>query len=197
MAASSGDDPAVAEAVRAVLAGDQDAFVVIVRHYQGAIRTLATVLLRDPQAALEVTEDVLVRAWQRLKSYDPTRPLKPWLLGITHHVASDYQRQRSRHIQNERSYAARVGSRSAQEQPLDVLLADEQSRMLWQWIDALPAGERVAVVLYYREGLSVEEVADSLGVSRGTVKTSLFRARKHLRTRMQGPGKNTLENHAL
>jgi RNA polymerase sigma factor (sigma-70 family) len=114
---SSWSDPAVVEAVRAVLAGKNDAFVVIVRHYQGAIRTLATVILRDPQAALEVTEDVLVRAWRGLKSYDPTRPLKAWLMGITHRVASDYQHQRAGRIRKERSYAAQTDLRPAQERP--------------------------------------------------------------------------------
>jgi RNA polymerase sigma-70 factor (ECF subfamily) len=191
---SIGNDPAVVEAVRAVLGGDNEAFAVIVRQYQGAIRTVATVILRDPQAALEVTEEVLVRVWQGLKSYDSTRSLKAWLMGITHRVASDYQQQRAGRARKERGYA-QTGVRPAPEQPLDALLADERSRMLWQMVDGLPAGERVAIVLFYREGLSVEQVADTLGVSPGTVKTSLFRARKHLHAMMQGPERNCLESY--
>ena len=78
----SGPDPAVVDAVRAVLAGDHDAFALIVRQFQSAILTLATVILRDRQAAMEVTEEVYVRAWRGLKSFDQTRPIKPWLMGI-------------------------------------------------------------------------------------------------------------------
>ena len=178
-------DPAVTDAVRAVLAGRQEEFAVIVRQYQSAIMTLATVLLRDRQAATEVTQEVFVRAWRGLKTFDQTRPMKAWLLGIAYHAASDYRRERTIRAKRERTTAAQDGWQSTQAQPLDVLIASERSRTLWKLIDALPLGEQLAVILFYREGLSVEHVAQSLGVSPGTVKTSLFRARKRLHTMMQ------------
>jgi RNA polymerase sigma-70 factor (ECF subfamily) len=194
MTASHNSDPdaAVVDAVRAVLAGDNDAFAAIVRQFQSVILTLATVILRDRAAALEVTQEVFVRAWQRLRSFDQTRPMKPWLIGIAYRVASDYQRERATRAAKERSSVAQSDTRTTQEQPLDALIADEQSRMLWKLVDSLPPGEQIAVLLFYREGLSVEQVAHSLGVSPGTVKTSLFRARKHLHTMMQRPGMNSL-----
>jgi RNA polymerase sigma factor (sigma-70 family) len=185
---NSDPDPAVVAAVRAVLAGDNDAFAVIVRQFQSAIMTLATVILHDRQAAMEVTQDVFVRAWRGLKSFDQTRPMKAWLIGITYRAASDYQRQQATRARKERDSVAQADLRAGPEQPLDALIADEQSRMLWKLVDSLPRGEQVAVVLFYREGLSVERVAEAMGVSPGTVKTSLFRARKHLRTMMQRPG---------
>jgi RNA polymerase sigma-70 factor (ECF subfamily) len=184
----SGIDPAVVDALRAVLAGDNDAFALIVRQFQSAILTLVTVILRDRQAALEVAQEVFVRAWRRLKSFDQTRPIKPWLMGIAYRVASDYKREQATRAAKERSSAAPGNLRTTQEQPLDALIADEQGRMLWKLVDSLPPGEQMAVVLFYREGLSVEQVAQSLGVAPGTVKTSLFRARKHLHAMMQRPG---------
>ena len=174
--------------VRAVLAGDNDAFAVVVRQFQSAIMTLVTLILRDRQAAMEVTQDVFVRAWRGLKSFDQTRPMKAWLMGIAYRVASDYQRQQATRAKKTRDAVAQGVPRSGQEQPLDALIADEQSRILWKLVDSLPPGEQIAVVLFYRDGLSVEQVAASMGVSPGTVKTSLFRARKHLHTMMQRPG---------
>lgn len=187
---NSESDPAIAEAVRAVLAGDKDAFAVIVRRFQGAILTLAAVILHDREAAREVAQEVFVRAWRGLKSFDQTRSMKGWLMGIAYRVASDYQRERAVRTAKERSTAAQGDLRTREEYPLDALIADEQSRALWKLVESLPPGERIAVVLFYREGLSVEQVAKSLGVSPGTVKTSLFRARKHLHTMMQRPGTN-------
>jgi RNA polymerase sigma-70 factor (ECF subfamily) len=183
-------DPGVVEAVRAVLAGDNDAFAVIVRRFQGAILTLATVILRDREAAMEVTQEVFVRAWRGLKSFDQTRSMKAWLMGIAYRVVWDYQRERATRATKERCALGQGDLRTRQEQPLDALIADEQSRALWKLVESLPPGEQVAVMLFYREGLSVEQVAQSLGVSSGTVKTSLFRARKHLHTMMQKPGMN-------
>ena len=64
------------------------------------------------------------------------------------------------------------------------MIADESSLRLWEAVAALPSGERSAVVLYYREGMAVRDIARALGVTTGTIKTLLFRARKHLRVRL-------------
>jgi RNA polymerase sigma-70 factor (ECF subfamily) len=64
---------------------------------------------------------------------------------------------------------------------LDVLIADERDRQLWQAVAALSSGERTAVILYYRQNMTVDEIATAVGVSTGTVKTLLFRGRQKLR----------------
>ena len=73
----------------------------------------------------------------------------------------------------------RVSDRSADD-PAQVLMADEAARRLWGAVRALPAGQRAAIVLYYRDGLDTRSVAEVMGVSTGTVKTLLFRARRRL-----------------
>jgi RNA polymerase sigma-70 factor (ECF subfamily) len=60
-------------------------------------------------------------------------------------------------------------------------VAQDEGRRLWRLVARLPLGERTALVLHYRQELSVNEVAAALGVTTGTVKTLLFRARRHLR----------------
>lgn len=55
---------------------------------------------------------------------------------------------------------------------------------MWQAVSALPSGERTAVILHYRQGLSVAEIAAALGVTAGTIKTQLFRARRNLRMKL-------------
>jgi RNA polymerase sigma-70 factor (ECF subfamily) len=67
---------------------------------------------------------------------------------------------------------------------LAALIADERGRRLWQAVSALPSGERTAVILYYRDELAVGDIARALGVTAGTIKTLLFRARRHLRGQM-------------
>jgi RNA polymerase sigma-70 factor (ECF subfamily) len=65
--------------------------------------------------------------------------------------------------------------------PLDDVIADEDARHLWRAVSALSSGQRTAVMLHYRQDLSVKDVAGALGVTAGTVKTLLFRARQALR----------------
>ena len=69
----------------------------------------------------------------------------------------------------------------ARDDPLGTVIADEESRRLWDAVQGLPGGERAAVLLFYRQELKIREAARLLGVSSGTVKTLLFRARRHLR----------------
>jgi RNA polymerase sigma-70 factor (ECF subfamily) len=58
---------------------------------------------------------------------------------------------------------------------------------LWRSVAALPSGERTAAFLYYRDELSVREIALALGVTPGTIKTLLFRARRRLREMLDVP----------
>ena len=61
---------------------------------------------------------------------------------------------------------------------------------------ALPSGERTAVILHYRQGLTVAEIASALGVSSGTVKTQLYRARRSLRPKLPGPHASVVSGYS-
>ena len=76
-------------------------------------------------------------------------------------------------------------SRARHAAALTALIADERSRGLWQAVAALTSGERTAVMLYYRDEMAVRDIARALGVTTGTIKTLLFRARRHLRERLE------------
>ena len=64
------------------------------------------------------------------------------------------------------------------------LVAGERRRELWDAVASLSSGERTAVMLFYRDEMAVGDVARALGVTTGTIKTLLFRARRHLRERL-------------
>ncbi len=74
--------------------------------------------------------------------------------------------------------------------PLQGMIAEDRARRLWLAVESLTTRERVVVVLFYQQELTVREVADNLGVSTGTVKTLLFRARRRLRSMLQNQGEN-------
>jgi RNA polymerase sigma-70 factor (ECF subfamily) len=70
--------------------------------------------------------------------------------------------------------------------PLARLIDDEAKRGMWQEISALSSGERTVVVMFYQDEMRVNDIARALGVTPGTVKTLLFRARRRLRLALEG-----------
>jgi RNA polymerase sigma-70 factor, ECF subfamily len=178
------DAEEVRAAVRAVRRGDRDAFARIVTLYQRRVFGLALMMTRDPSGAEDIAQDAFVRAFVHLAAYDEGRPFYPWISTIVVRLAQNWLVRRARTRARE-DVGIEVDpdrtSAHAAVDPLDDLIADESERALWREVAALPAGERTAVILYYRQNMSVRDIAHALGVTGGTVKTLLFRARQRLR----------------
>ncbi len=178
----------IVDAVNAVRAGDVQAYATIVARFQGSLMTLCAAILQDRQAADELAQDVFVKAYQRLDTFDVQQPMKPWLVKIAYRLAQQQWRKQAREVTRQEAAATILQQNRGDSIPGDRLVADEQSEMLWQVVRALPMAQRTAVVLYYRENLTVKQVAGAMGVSSGTVKTHLFRARTQIRVKLQDMG---------
>ncbi len=178
----------IIDAVHTIRAGDVQAYATIVRQFQGSIMTLCTAMLRDRQAAEELAQDVFVQAFRRLDAFDVRRPMKPWLVKIAYRLAQQRWRRQANEAVRQRAVAGLVRQDHSDVQPGDGLRADEQAESLWQAVYALSEAQRTAVVLYYRENLKVEDVAEAMGIASGTVKTHLFRARRQLHADLQARG---------
>jgi len=168
-------------AVLAVRAGNAESFSTLVRKYQRRVFGLALMYVRNPDAAEEVTQDVFVRAYTHLDAYEVTRPFYPWIATITVRLAQNRLVQQRRVTERGAAPPQRDVADGAAVSPLAALIADEQGRSVWTRVAELPAGERSAVILHYRQDLGIKDVARALGVTAGTVKTFLFRARQRLR----------------
>jgi RNA polymerase sigma-70 factor (ECF subfamily) len=141
-------------------------------------------MVRQPAAAEEVTQDAFVRAYTHINSYDDQRPFYPWLASIAVRLAQNWLRSHGRDVRRAGTPLEGAPEPEVAADALDTLIADERSRRLWQQVAKLSSGERTAVLLYYRDELSVGDIARGLGVTTGTVKTLLFRARRRLRERV-------------
>ena len=174
------------EVVRSVRRGDREAFGHLVRAYQGRLFGLVLMMVRQPAGAEEITQDTFVRAYTHIGQYDEGRPFYPWIAAIAVRLAQNWLRQHGRTVQREGTALESVdepGESNAGS--LSALIDDEARRTLWRAVAALPSGERTAVILYYRDEIAVSDIARALGVTTGTIKTFLFRARRHLRERLR------------
>jgi RNA polymerase sigma-70 factor (ECF subfamily) len=175
-------ESAVREAVDAIRRGDRPAFARLVELYERRLFSLSVMMTRDRSGAEEVTQDAFVRAFVHLDTYDERRPFYPWLATIAVRLAQNWLTRRTRISRREGSQLQpEFDIASATVDPLSELIADESDRALWQTVAALPYGERTSVILYYRQDMTVRDIARAMGVTGGTVKTMLFRARHRLR----------------
>jgi RNA polymerase sigma-70 factor (ECF subfamily) len=172
------------DVVRDVRRGDRDGFGRLVNKYQRRLFALVLMMVRQPAGAEEVTQDTFVRAYTHLAHYDDNRPFYPWLASIAVRLSQNWLRQQGRHVRREGSPLDSAHEPAATARALAGLIDDERGRRLWAAVAALPSGERTVVALFYRDEMAVKDIARVLGVTAGTVKTLLFRARHHLRTRI-------------
>ena len=173
------------EIVRGIRSGDREGMGWLVQKYQSRLFGLVLMMVREPADAEEVTQDAFVRAYQHLDRFDVTRSFYPWLAAIAVRLAQNRLQHRARIRRREGTAIESVAEPAISAAALNALIRDERSRDVWQAVAALPSGERTAVILYYRDEMSVGDVARALGVTAGTIKTLLFRARRHLRERVQ------------
>ncbi len=173
--------------VAAALRGDQTAFGDLVTRYQSAVYNMAYRMLGDPTEAEDAAQEVFVRAWNQLHTFQLDRRFSTWLLSIASHHCIDMLRRRrpSAPLDDVALYVP-----SDEPQPDELALRNEQSAAVKRLLDALPDKYRSVTVLRYYNDLSYEEIARVTGLTESAVKTQLHRARKMLAEQLSGPGSN-------
>lgn len=175
--------------------GDEQAAAELVSEHQRMVYQLAYHLLSDPDDALDVSQDVFLQVFRTIHRFRAQSQLRTWIYRIVVNQARNRQRwwrrrARARHVSLDEHLAVHgeLPAAGRQQSPDAVLARKELSAQLWQALDSLPFDQRTVVVLREVDGLSYDEIAFSLGVTLGTVKSRLTRARQALRTVLQEAG---------
>ena len=167
--------------------GDEVAYAELVAEHQRMIVQLAMNLLGDRDDALDLSQDVFLRVFRTIDRFRGQSSLRTWMYRITVNQARNRQRfWRRRHradqISLDQHEAAHGECPSGTACTPDRVLAQKElAGRLHNALERLPFDQRTAIVLREIDGLSYEEIAYSLGVAVGTVKSRLTRARQALR----------------
>jgi RNA polymerase sigma factor (sigma-70 family) len=153
--------------------GDVDAFEILYRQHVGRIYALTRRMCADDAQADELTQEVFVKAWEKLDSYRGESAFSSWLHRVAVNVVLGDRRAEGRRLARVTPQADIEGTAPTCRPDLGVDLA--------RALDTLPARARQVFVLHHVEGLGHEEVADAMGTSIGTSKGQLHRARELLR----------------
>jgi RNA polymerase sigma factor (sigma-70 family) len=167
--------------IRRAQRGDTHAYEELVTAYQGIAFRTAYVIARNASDAEEAAQDGFVKAWRALGRFREGAPFRPWLLRIVANEASNRRRSAGRRAGLALRAATQEPSGDAAPSPEAALLSSEQRAALLAAIEELPEEQRDVVALRYFLGLSEAEVAETLGIPQGTVKSRNARALERLR----------------
>jgi RNA polymerase sigma-70 factor, ECF subfamily len=175
------DKAAALECIRRAQSGDVDAFEQLYREHSPRIYALCLRLKAgDKTNATELLQDVFVKAWRRLDTFRGDCAFASWLHRLTVNTMLESARSDGRRAarvlpMEDTSRLAGAARSSGIELKMDMESA----------IASLPKGARLAFVLHDVEGYQHQEIAEQLGVTVGTVKAQLHRARRLLRDRLE------------
>jgi RNA polymerase sigma-70 factor (ECF subfamily) len=174
--------------------GDRAAFGRLVERHQDAVMTAARYLVRSPEDAEDVAQEALLRAFRSIAGFAGRSSFRTWLLTITTNAARSFQalsRAKKRTGQVVRIDAGEPGEGADIPEPGGLsspekqALRAERKEALEAAIAELDEESRSALVLRDLSGESYEDIAGSLGLPLGTVKSRIHRARLELRERLR------------
>ncbi len=176
--------------------GDQQAFAGLVELHQDFIYNLAYRILQDYTEADEATQEAFVKIWQALPSFRGEAKFTTWAYrivrnGCLNRLRSAKSGPRLLSVETsfedgddgERDLLARLPGDETDE-PAWQFDTQERRQLIWREVDRLPLKYREIIGLYYGQDMSYEEIATSLQVPVGTVKTHLYRAKNLLRDKL-------------
>lgn len=174
--------------VQSCAAGDEAACTRLVADHQRMVYQLALHLLGDSQEALDLSQEVFLRVFRTLAQFRGHSALKTWIYRIVINQASNRQRWwRRRHRNQQVPLDLHIETNGDLPDTRGALMPDralgqkEVATLVWRALDRLPFDQRAVIVLREIDEMSYDEIADSLGVAVGTVKSRLARAREQLR----------------
>ena len=179
------------ELLQRLARGDRDALAPLVERHQRRLFRIAVAYLRDPDEALDAVQETFVKAYCNAARWDPRSEVGAWLTRIAINQSIDRYRRVRRRQAAEAPLESEAGDHdprwtAGDPSPERRLLGREVSEKIASALRGLPARQRAVFVLRHYEEMRLEDIANTLGMSLGTVKSSLHRAVHRLRDRLQG-----------
>ncbi len=177
------------ELIQKACEGEEEAFGVLFQRYHAPIYRLLLGIVHNSEDALELTQEVFLKAYRELPRLQRSETLLAWLRRVATNLAIDHLRRKrilsfqSLEALPDEGYDTPLGGLIADESQdvLQAVHAKELQEALYEALGHLSANHRLVVVLHHLEGISVDEIAEMLQIPVGTVKSRLARARTLLR----------------
>lgn len=191
---SAAIDPDVGLMLR-VRDDDADAYTLLIDRHQGKVIRFMQGWVSNAQQAEDLAQDVFLRIFKARKTYVPTAKFTTWLYRIAHNIASNHLRDSSHRKEYQLSKAENsstagvllenIAIAPSGFQPARSIDQSERSSVVLQALQALGERQRTAIMLSKFEGMSYQEISDTMGLSVQAVKSLLSRARVNLKNLLE------------
>ena len=178
--------------VERVQKGDKGAFDLLVLKYQHKIVNLVMRYVRDPELALDISQEAFIKAYRALPRFRGDSAFYTWMYRIAVNTAKNHlaaQRRRPMDVeldmQDPEQYDLHAKLKET-DTPEGVTLSNELQETVERAIAALPEDLRTAIILRELEGMSYEEIAQTMECPVGTVRSRIFRARDAISKKVGG-----------
>ena len=162
--------------------GDVEAFEMLFQQFQKDVYGWIVRIVRNSAVAEELTVETFWRVYRSHARFDPTRSFGAWTRRIATNLAFDYMKRAGNEVE--------FSENSFQELPLDPAIQEDTRRQIQKAFNQLPPKLRLTAVLALVEEIPYEEIAESLGIQVGTVKSRVFRATRILRAKLKQLGED-------
>ena len=164
---------------------DYEAFGKIVDAYQARVFGFVKRMVRNDEEALDVTQEVFIKAFQGMANFDGRASLRSWLFRIAYNLCVDRSRRIKRTPQTFSYEPTEEGDdpmefSDTRWNPEDTILGDELHEIVNRAVETMSDKLRTVLVLHDKEDMGYEEIAQAMDIPVGTVKSRLFLARTHV-----------------
>ncbi len=175
-------DALIQRELPAARGGDHGAYGRIVAACQNTVTAVALAITRDVATSEDIAQEAFLNAWQHLERLNSPDSFLPWLRQITRNLARDHLRtHRNQPLDGPNAELIMAMAADPGPQPMQQVLEDERESAAFELISSLPDDSREALLLFYREGQSSQQVAALLGISDAAARKRLSRARQLVR----------------
>jgi len=174
------------EIIQRVIGGDKNAFEGLVLENQKNVYNLALKMTRNEDDALDISQEAFVKAYKQLRNFRGDSRFSVWMYRLTYNLCIDFLRKKpkadviSLDYENESGEVTPLEIPDLRNLPEDSAVRNEMRENIAESIKELPLKHREMIVMREITGMSYEEIATTLGMNVGTVKSRLARARLKL-----------------
>jgi RNA polymerase sigma-70 factor (ECF subfamily) len=184
------------ELLQRAQAGNEEAFGTLMRHHYEPTFRLVQSIIRDEHAARDVCQEIWLTVWNKLKDFRGDAKFSTWVYPIATRRAIDHLRSRQRWTKrflpflagdedDESGGGVRTPEAVAESDPRAEMEKSERAARFERALNAVPPKHRAVLALREVQGLSYDEIAENLGIARGTVMSRLFHARRLLAQKLE------------